>query len=437
MRMTSNSCAYEKGGDAPETLVLAFSGGLDTSFCARWLAETRGARVVTVCVDTGGFGAEGLAWVADRAASLGVAEHHTVDARGAVWERFLAYVVKGQALRGGVYPVSVAAERTAQTEAVVSVARKVGAVGVAHGSTSAGNDQVRFDVALAALAPELEIIAPVRELGWSREESAAWLAERGVDVDTGTVSYSVNAGLVGTTIGGVETHDGWSLPPEEVYSLTVAPEAAPDVADELVITFEQGVAVAVDGERTDGPTLIDALNIRAGKHGVGRGIHVGDTILGVKGRIAFEAPGPVTLITAHRELAKLVLGKRQQHWLNQLGGFWGESLHEGLYHDPAMRDAEVFLDSVNRHVTGEVRVRLYRGTVTVLGARSSASLLAAQGAVYGEAAGAWSGADAAGFARIHGTAVRVAAERDRQLADDPKTIATSTSQNPLTDCVPS
>jgi argininosuccinate synthase len=398
-----------------DRIVLAFSGGLDTSFCTVWLQEERGAEVVTVCVDTGGFEPGELAAIEARALALGAVEHRTVDARHEVADRYIAYLVKGQSLRGGVYPVSVAAERTAQTEAVVAVAREVGAGAVAHGSTGAGNDQVRFDVALAALAPELQILAPVRSLGWSRERAAAWLAERGHATDAGTVTYSKNSGLAGTTLGGAETHDAWTMPPASLYSLTADPDDAPDEGEEIVVGFEQGIARSLDGRALDGPALLTELNTRAGAHGVGRGIHVGDTILGVKGRIAFEAPGPVTLVLAHRELSKLVLSRRQSHWLRQLGGFWAESLHEGLFHDPALRDAEALLDSANRRMTGEVKLHLHKGRAEVVGVRSPHSLLALQSTVYGEEAGAWAGEEAAGFATIHGNAVRLAGERARRL----------------------
>lgn len=398
------------------TIVLAFSGGLDTSFCAVWLREQLGARVVSVCVDTGGFDAEALAGVAARAAACGVAEHRSVDARAEVFDRYVVPLVRGDVLRGGVYPVSVAAERTAQVEAVVRVAREVGADAIAHGSTGAGNDQVRFDVAFSALAPELTIHAPIRELGLSRDEEAAWLAERDVPLPDDTVGYSVNAGLVGTTIGGRETHDAWSVPPESVYTITCAPESAPDEPGQVLIGFEAGVPVSLDGEALAGPELLERLNLIAGAHGVGRGLHVGDTILGVKGRIAFEAPAPVVLIQAHRELAKLVQTKAQAHWCRQVGEAWGSSLHEGLTFDPVMPDLEALLASANRLVSGEVRVKLFKGASQVVGARSPHSLLDAQIATYGEGASAWTGEEAAGFARIHGIPSLLSARRARDIA---------------------
>ena len=394
------------------TAVLAFSGGLDTSFCAVWLREQGARRVVTVCVDTGGFSADELARIEARARALGVDEHRTVDARQVVWDRFVSYLIKGNVLRGGVYPLSVGCERTAQAEAVVDVAREVGADTIAHGSTGAGNDQVRFDVAIAARAPELAIVTPIRELNWSREQETAWLAERGFDVPTMTTAYSLNEGLFGTTIGGRETHDPWKVPPESAYTMTAAVADAPDAAEELVIGFEAGLPVSLDGEATDGVALVAALNARAGAHGVGRGLHLGDTILGLKGRIAFEAPAPLVLIAAHRELQKLVTTKWQAHWIEQAGGFYGMLLHEGLYHDPAMRDLEALLDSANARVSGDVRVRLHKGRHDVVGLRSPHSLMNPEVAVYGEGATAWTGAQAAGFARIHGMPSLLAARRD-------------------------
>jgi len=399
-----------------KTIVLAFSGGLDTSFCAAWLRERHGADIVSVTVDTGGFTQEALAAVEARARALGVREHRTVDARADVWRRFVSYLIKGNVLRGGVYPVSVGCERTAQAEAVVRVALELSADAVAHGSTGAGNDQVRFDVAIGALAPGLSILAPIRELGWSRQQETDWLRERGVKVPEKTVAYSLNEGLFGTTIGGKETHDPWTLPPDAAHTMTVAPTEARAEPEELVIAFERGLPVGLDGRRLDGVVLVEELNRRCRPHGVGRGIHIGDTILGHKGRIAFEAPAPLVLIRAHRELQKLVCTKWQQHWCDQAGSFYGMLLHEGLYHDPAMRDLEALLDSANARVTGEARVRLYRGNHDVVGVRSPHSLLDPAVAVYGEGASAWTGEQAAGFSRIHGLSVLLAARRDA-LAD--------------------
>lgn len=384
------------------TTVLAFSGGLDTTFCALWLRETTGSDIVTVTVDTGGFGTGELAAIEERARSLGVREHRTIDAREEVFRHYVAWLIQAEGLRGGVYPVSVGAERTAQAECVVRVAREIGAEAIAHGSTRAGNDQIRFDVAIRALAPELVILAPIRELNWSRAQESAWLAERGVAIDARVVDYSVNVGLFGTTLGGKETHDPWRVPPSSVYPTTANPHTVDLPAEELVISFESGLPVALDGERLSGVDLLRRLNERAGRHGVGRGIHLGDTILGVKGRLAFEAPGPIVLVLAHRELGKLVQTRWQSWWKQVLGTFYANQMHEGLYLDPVMRDLEAFLASVNRRTTGDVRVSLHRGHADVVGVRSPHSLLAPEVAVYGEGAKGWTGEEAAGFARIYG-----------------------------------
>ncbi len=383
-------------------IALAFSGGLDTSFLAIWLREQTGAEVVTVTVDTGGFSDEELASIAARAKELGIEDHRVIDAQVDVFDRYVSYLIKGNCLRGGTYPVSVGAERTAQAEAVVKAARQIGATAVAHGSTRAGNDQIRFDVAIRALAPELEIHAPIRDLGWSREQESAWLAEHGIEIDAKTVAYSVNEGLFGTTIGGKETHDPWQVPPESVYAATAPLDDTPEEAEDVVVGFQHGLPVSLDGESMHGVEVIRRLNGIAGSHGVGRGMHLGDTILGVKGRLAFEAPGPLVVIQAHSELEKLVQTRWQAYWRQTLGTFYGNLLHEGLYFDPVMRDLEAFLDSVNERVSGEVRIRLHRGIATVTGTRSPHSLMDPEVAVYGEGAAGWTGEQADGFARLYG-----------------------------------
>jgi argininosuccinate synthase len=383
-------------------IVLAFSGGLDTSFCAAWIRESEGADVVTATVDTGGFDAAERARIARRARELGAVRHHFVDARLRVYERFCSYIVKGNCLRGGVYPLSVGAERIVQAEVVARVARESGAVAVAHGSTGAGNDQVRFDTALLALAPGLRVLAPIRDLGWSRDREADWLEERGFAVDRSTRRYSVNAGLWGVTIGGGETHDPWKALPPEAWPTTADPAKAPALPAEVVLGFARGLPVSLGGRRREPLGLLRDLGALAARHGVGRGIHLGDTILGIKGRIAFEAPAPVVILKAHRELEKLVLTSRQQDWKRAVGEAYGAALHEGLWFDPVCRDLEAFLDSSQERVNGDVRVRLHRGSCEVVGVRSPDSLLASAGATYGEGAKAWTGAEAAGFSRLHG-----------------------------------
>jgi argininosuccinate synthase len=389
-------------------VVLAFSGGLDTSFCAVYLKEQLGYEVVSVTVDTGGFSKEELARIEARARELGVVDHRTVDARSFVYERFIAYILKGNSLRGGAYPLSVGAERVAQAAEVARVAAGEKAEAVAHGSTGAGNDQVRFDVAFGVLAPGMKIVTPVRDLGWSREKEAGWLRERGVPVNAETKDYSINEGLWGTTIGGKETHDSWEFPPETVFGKTKSAGQAAEMPAEVVIDFDRGLPVSLDGARAGGVSIIAELNVRAGAYGIGRGVHIGDTILGIKGRIVFEAPAPLILIAAHRELEKLVLTKNQRFWKDHLAQVYGDMLHEGLYFDPVMRDIESMIDSSQRRVKGSARVRLARGSFMVAGVKSGYSLMKSDLATYGEVQRLWDSRDAEGFCRIYGVPSRLA-----------------------------
>ena len=384
------------------SIVLAFSGGLDTSFCVPYLKETYGEPVYTVTVNTGGVApgeAEALAAKAER---LGAERHVTVDGRRELFDDHLSYLIKGNVLRGGVYPLCVGPERVVQARKVVDVAREVGARAIAHGSTGAGNDQVRFDVALRMLAGDLGILAPIRALRYSREQSSAYLAERGLPVPQKTTSYSINAGLWGTTIGGAETLTTDTPLPADAYPSTTAPAEAPDAARELRIGFERGLPVSLDGESLDPVALIERLNELGGQYGVGRDIHVGDTILGIKGRVAFEAPAALLLIQAHRELEKLVLTRWQQFQKSHLADFYGMLLHEGQYFDPVMRDVEAFIDSSQRVVTGTVRLQLYKGHASTLGASSPHSLFDTGVATYGEENELWDGRDAEGFTKIYG-----------------------------------
>ncbi len=376
-------------------IVLAFSGGLDTSFCVPWLSE-RGWEVHTVFVDTGGTTPEGLEAVRRQASAVGAAAHHLVDARREVFDHFVRYLIQGNVLRGEVYPLSVAAERTQQAMSVLDVARQVGASAVAHGSTGAGNDQVRFDVAFRVLAPELEIVTPIRELGLARDQAIAFLEERGLPVPAGSGAYSVNRGGWGTTWGGGWTHDTWQGPPDELLE----PPADAPGAEEVVIEWERGLPVALDGARLEGPGLVAELGMRTLVRGIGRGIHVGETVLGIKGRIGFEAGAALVLIAAHRELEKLTLTRWQVFWKDQLARFYGDRLHEGQYFDPAMRDIEAMIGSSQRHVTGETRVRLAAGRFHVVGTRSPCSLMDSSVARYGEDHSLWSGDEARAFARV-------------------------------------
>ena len=383
-------------------IVLAFSGGLDTSFCVPYLLEAYGERVYTATINTGGLTNEEATAVERRALELGAEKHFLIDARRDLFDEHLGYLIKGNVLRGGVYPLCVGPERVTQARKVIEVARKLGARAVAHGSTGAGNDQVRFDVALRLLAADLEIITPIRSLALTRNATTEYLRERGYEVPDRTTTYSINRGLWGTTIGGRETLSTTDPLPDDAYPDTVSPAKAPDEPSDVVIGFDSGVPTSLDGSAMAPVALVESLNSMAAAHGVGRGIHVGDTILGIKGRVAFEAPAPIVLITAHRELEKIVLTRWQRFQKDHLSDFYGQLLHEGQYFDPVMRDIEAFLDSSQKPVSGTVRVRLFKGHVQVLGCQSPSSMFDAGVATYGETNELWDGRDAQGFTQIYG-----------------------------------
>ncbi len=376
-------------------LALAFSGGLDTSYCVPRLAQD-GWAVHTVYVDTGGATRHERDAIRRQAERVGARAHHEVDARDRVYDRFVRFLIQGNILRGEVYPLSVAAERTQQALSVVEVARAIGAGAVAHGSTGAGNDQVRFDVALRVLAPDLEIVTPIRDAGVQREQAIAYLERLGLPVPAKAGAYSINRGLWGTTWGGGWTHDTWAGPPSEL----VDPPADAPAGREIVLGWEQGLPAALDGAPLAGAALVAHLGDLAGSYGIGRGIHVGETALGIKGRIGFEAGAALLLIAAHRELEKLVLTKWQVYWKDQLGRFYGDRLHEGQYFDPALRDIEALIASSQSRVTGDTRVRLAPGRFQVVGTRSPHSMMDRSIATYGEENRLWTGAEARAFARV-------------------------------------
>jgi len=385
---------------SPPPIVLAFSGELDTSFCVPYLAETRDRPVITVTVDTGGLDAEGADALERHALALGAIEHVRVDARRAFFDDVLRHLIFGNVRRGGLYPLSVGAERWIQARESARIARERGATTVAHGSTGAGNDQVRFEVALRTTAPELEILAPVRDEPRSRPEEVAYLEARGLPVPAGGAAYSINEGLWGTTIGGRETLGSEEPLPESAWRRTRGAFEAPREPERHRLAFERGVPVAWDGESLDPVTLIGRVDAAAAPFGIGRGIHLGETILGLKGRVAFEAPAAEILLTAHRELEKLVLTGRQLRLKESVAAVYGELVHEGQATDPAARDAEALLESSQRRVTGEVRLLLRPGSLFVEGVSSPHSLIRASGGRYGETTGEWTATDAAGFCRL-------------------------------------
>jgi argininosuccinate synthase len=385
-------------GEQP--IVLAYSGGLDTSFLVPWLTETYRRPVITLTVDTGGIDAEAARTLAERARALGAIEHHQIDARAQYFEQVLRFLIMGNVRRGQVYPLCVGAERVMQAQTLARMARELGTTMIAHGCTAAGNDQVRFEVALRTLAPELEVLAPVRDRAFKRPEELAFLQARGLPVPPFGAAYSINRGLWGVTIGGQETLTSSDGLPEQAWVLTRDAFTRPRPPEQHVITFERGRPTGLDGRALEPVALIEALEAIAAPFGIGRGIHLGDTIIGTKGRVAFEAPAAEVLLTAHRELEKLVLTGRQQRIKELLAQPYGDLVHEGQLLDPVCRDIEALLESSQTRVSGTVRVTLRPGNLFIEGVDSPYSLMRASKGVYGEAAGEWTAQDALGFSKI-------------------------------------
>ena len=383
-----------------ETVVLAFSGGLDTSWCIPHLQATRGCEILAATVDTGGLDARAAADLTARAAALGAREHVLIDGKAEYFASVLRFLVAGTVRRGGTSPLSVGAERSVQAKAVARLARQRGAIAVAHGSTAAGNDQVRFEVALRAFDPGLEILAPVRDTGVARAAQVELLERLGLPVPPHGAAYSVNRGLWGTTIGGQETKRSDLPLPEEAWVATRGAFAAPLPPARHRLAFERGIPSALDGQPLDPVALIERLERIAAPFGIGRGMHLGETVLGIKGRVAFEAPAAETILVAHRELEKLVLTGRQLKTKELAAALYGDLVHEGQHADPAARDLEALLASSQERVSGDVELLFRPGVVAVLGVTSPYSLLAASRAAYGETAAEWSAADARGFARL-------------------------------------
>ena len=381
-------------------IVLAYSGGLDTSFLVPWVAENYGRPVITVTVDTGGIDAAAARTLGERARALGAVEHHQIDARADYFEQVLRFLVMGNVRRGQLYPLCVGAERAMQAQTIAHMARKLGTNSIAHGCTAAGNDQVRFEVALRTLAPELEVIAPVRDRAFKRQEELEYLQKRGLPVPPFGAAYSINRGLWGVTIGGKETLTSAGSIPDHAWVLTRDAFTNPRAPERHVITFKNGRPVGLDGKSLAPVAVIEALEAVVAPFGIGRGIHLGDTIIGTKGRVAFEAPAAEALLTAHRELEKLVLTGRQQRIKELVAQPYGDLVHEGQLLDPVCRDIEALLLSSQERVTGDVHILLRPGNLFIEGVESPYSLMAASKGVYGESVGEWSPADALGFSKI-------------------------------------
>jgi len=381
-------------------IILAFSGGLDTSFCVPWLKENYGRDVITACVDTGGIDTDAAVALEDRAHALGAIEHILIDAKQEFFETVIRHLIAGNVLRGNAYPLCVGAERGLQAAKLALLAKQRGATTVAHGCTAAGNDQVRFEVALRTLNPGLEVLAPVRDNNWVRDEQLAYLEQHDMPLPAQGSAYSINRGLWGITIGGQETLTSENSIPESAWVLSKDAFSNPREPSKHTLRFSKGVPAALDGEALPPVKLIEALEVLAGNYGIGRGIHLGDTVLGTKGRVAFEAPAAITLITAHRELEKLVLSAQQARIKDSVAAVYGDLVHEGKQLDLACDDIEALLASSQRRVSGTVNFTLRPGALFIDGVESDFSLLAATKGVYGESAGEWTPADALGYARV-------------------------------------
>jgi argininosuccinate synthase len=381
-------------------IILAFSGGLDTSFCVPWLRENYDRDVVTACVDTGGIDDAAAAALEKRALALGAIEHVLIDAKQEFFDTVIRYLIAGNVLRGNAYPLCVGAERGVQAAKLAAIAAERGATTVAHGCTAAGNDQVRFEVALNTLNPGLEVLAPVRDNSWVREEQLAYLEELNLPLPPQGSAYSINRGLWGITIGGQETLTSAHSIPESAWVLSASAFSDPQPESRHTLEFRKGIPAKLDGQSLPPVTLIETLEKLAGSYGIGRGIHLGDTVLGTKGRVAFEAPAAITLITAHRELEKLVLSAHQARIKDSVAAVYGDLVHEGKQLDLVCNDIEALLVSSQRRVTGKVNFTLRPGQLFIDGVESDYSLLAATRGVYGEAAGEWTPADALGYARV-------------------------------------
>ena len=385
-------------------VVLAFSGGLDTSYCVKYLTEDCGYEVYTAIANTGGFNAQELKAIEERALALGAVQHATLDITQEYYEKSIRYMVFGNVLRNGTYPISVSSERIFQALAIINYAKSVGAKYVAHGSTSAGNDQIRFDLTFQILAPEIEIITPTRDKNLTREYEINYLKEHGYEADFTKLEYSINKGLWGTSIGGKETLKSNETLPEEAYptQMTATEESR------ITLDFEQGEIAAINGLKFDDKVAaIQYLEEVVEPYALGRDIHIGDTIIGIKGRVGFEAGAPMLIIAAHKMLEKHTLTKWQQYWKDQIGTWYGMFLHEAQYLEPVMRDMEAFLESSQDNVTGRVIVDLKPYHYVLVGVESPFDLMKSDFGEYGELSKGWTADDVKGFTRILGNQMKI------------------------------
>lgn len=384
---------------ANKKIVLGFSGGLDTTYCAKYLSEDLGYEIHSVIVNTGGFSEEELQKIEAHAYKLGVKTHTTVNAVKGYYERIIKYLIFGNCLKNNTYPLSVSAERLSQALHIAEHAKKLNADAVAHGSTGAGNDQVRFDMIFHIMIPGVEIITPIRDMKLSREEEIAYLKSKGVEMNFEKAAYSINKGLWGTSIGGKETLNSKGMLPEEAWPTQVTKTGS----EEVKLHFEKGELKAVNDQQFDHPVdAINHLQSIAGAYGIARDIHVGDTIIGIKGRVGFEAAAPMVILKAHHALEKHVLTKWQLQWKDTLAQFYGNWMHEGQILDPVMRDIEAYFISSQQNVTGDVFVQLMPYRFQVIGIESKYDLMSSKFGKYGEMNTGFTGDDVRGFSKIFG-----------------------------------
>ncbi|MXN93122.1 argininosuccinate synthase [Flavobacterium sp. Sd200] len=394
-------------------LVLAYSGGLDTSYCLKYLKNDLGYEVHTILINTGGFTAEELDGIEKRAYDLGSANHVNLDIIDKYYDKAIKYLVFGNVLKNNTYPLSVSAERVFQALETVRYAKSVGATAIAHGSTGAGNDQIRFDLVFQTIAPEMQIITPIRDLKLTRQEEVEYLQKNGVEYSWEKAQYSINKGIWGTSVGGKETLTSSQPLPGSAYPSQL------QKTDESKVTlhFEKGELVGLDGNFDKPSANIQKLEELASAYAIGRDVHVGDTIIGIKGRVGFEAAAPIIIIKAHHLLEKHTLGKWQQYWKEQLGNWYGMLFHEGQYLDPVMRNIETFLEDTQKNVTGTVTVSLKPYHFTLDGIESAHDLMNTGFGQYGEVNNAWTADDAKGFIKIVGNAQNIYAQVNNETYD--------------------
>ena len=385
-------------------VVLAYSGGLDTSFCAKYLSEDKGMEVYSVIVNTGGFNTDELIVIEEKAYALGVKNHKTIDITGDYYNKCIKYLVFGNVLKNNTYPLSVSSERTFQAMAIAEYAKEINAGYIAHGSTGAGNDQIRFDYIFNIMIPQVKIITPTRDLVLSRDQEIDYLKKKGIDEDWTTKTYSINKGLWGTSIGGKETLTSNESLPEKAFTNKFKEQEE----KEIILGFEKGEIHSINGTvYKDKINLIGKIDEIASSYAIGRDMHIGDTILGTKGRVAFEAAAPLIIIKAHHALEKHTLTKWQLHWKEQLANWYGMFLHESLYLEPVMRNIEKFLVDTQKSVNGEVIIKLAPYRFFIEGINSPNDLMQNDVCEYGEMNKAWEADDVKGFTKILANSVSI------------------------------